>query len=407
MKFKIYFLCLVFFFQADFGKAQCTNCSSFRDHFNAVLVGGIVVVGVVSMVGVGIKQGKDRSTQRTTQAKMQRAAIPQNLKSIRIIIPEGTYLGLQEKITFQLEETYIFENKSYVRSTGETSFKEAAWEAFAIELQGGTLLSNHQILVNKNFEGCEQGKLKIRVKSKRDTSLVVEEYITFAIASQQRLGFAGQDGSHGNAGADGEDAELSSDQENCLREAQIGKPGSDGSVGQSGPRVDVYIKKVFNENVGKDLLYFRVENTQTGESKLIVVDTSTTVVLFANGGNGGDGGSGGSGGDAVCSDSKNDQTVCYAASGGKGGDGGNGGNSGNLFIHLDTSVTLASLRLVYEQEPGKGGRMGARGAWGTGATPLFSINNLFESSEDGTSGSNIKQTPTINETVLSLEQIVR
>lgn len=223
------------------------------------------------------------------------------------------------------------------------------WSDYKIELRGGYIDKDHDIVAIKN--GLELQKQRhtiyVRVTSVHQPNITetLEIPVDFKSPSYHFRGNGGYNGRSGSAFA---------------KNGQRGMDGSNGQNGQRGPTVEVYVEVVYDEVTKQKLRLHKIKSTNRSAPYIAFTGLTDSIYVHASGGHGGNGGDGGRGGNTDACNG-----IIQPGSGGNGGNGGNGGDGGAFIVYMTKEASKYKDYLVLRNTRGQGGYGGSRGRIGS------------------------------------------
>ncbi|MGL5889521.1 MAG: hypothetical protein ACRC3B_06530, partial [Bacteroidia bacterium] len=300
-----------------------------------------------------------------SRKKQKEACSPQNIVAIRATNIDKFQLGSDNEFGLSVTIDYACNNKIYQQSTHTAKNKDRIKaDELDITINGGQLLPDMRVKVNRDLEGITSKGLEVIVRHKQN--LTVRDTLIFELNTLEvRYEFAGKDGKDGRCALfGGRDARAADEGCDCAKGSRSGNSGYDGEDGENGAKLSVFLKIKHNAALGKEMLYVAIKNHTTNYSEVHIVHTYCKIVVSTAAGSGGTGGNGSRGGDGLMVNTTNCRFSCDPSDGGRGGDGGDAGMAGQITVYVDSSVTLADLNFTAEIKtalPGGGGMGGSGG----------------------------------------------
>jgi len=387
IKKSIYALLMVALFNANI-KAQTTSESA--DKIKTV-IGGVVLVGVITAVIVGGKIHKNKAKKIAAENSLKN----KNVKELQV-----SYLT--DNITYSPGSSFPMIIKAVLQDGKELITEGAgkgltSWDEYTVEVDGGTF-DKGVLTVSNNLKDIKNHKVMFKSSLKSDPSIKNDFEIPMKYDANTLANFAGY---CGRKGADGTWAttRLVGEGERGID----GGSGQDGEGGGDGQEIEVFVKAAKDPILNKDLLYVKVKSLNTNNTGYYIVDPAKAkITVSANGGCGGSGGAGGYGG----SGGKSTATMRggNGGNGGNGANGANGGNGGKITAYIDPSAEKYSSSIVFTNYGGSGGEAGKYsfpGQGGSGGSAASGSEGKYGNAgtRSGRNGSNGPAPSIINKTV--------
>lgn len=304
---------------------------------------------------------------------------PQNIIAVQARNISKFQLGSDKEFGLSVTIDYKYNNRIYQRSTHASRKKDRiTTDELDIIINGGQLLPNMWVKVNRDFEGCTPNGLQVIVSHKQ--SPLIRDTLLFELNTLEiRYAFIGKDGKDGRCALfSGRDAQAAEQGCNYRKDSRSGNLGYDGEDGENGATLSVFLKIKYNKVWDRKMLYVAIKNHTTNQSEVHIVNTYCEIFVSTAAGSGGTGGNGSSGGDGLVVRNDSCFLTCSPSSGGDGGDGGDAGIAGKITVYLDSSVTLSELNFTAEIKrglPGGGGEGGSGGSANDPREPNLSADN--------------------------------